>query len=294
MFKPFSKRDKAAPDTLSYNIPPHVRSRIFQLFRRFGELPDRLDVHYMFEDAAKRALMEYGRLHQPPSGLKLSMEGIKHFEVCSNEQALDLLEWCFQSEGFRAGQQCVEGINEIFRDEGIGYEFSPYIVHSTPLPNGGVSCQVQFPEVVKKSNELIHGTTIVPTLDLLSKGKTFETANREILEAHQHFRQGQFTAAINSAAQALETVLKTICEKKRWPYQKDKDTLGRLLQTVQQKGLISDLYATAIQRTSGDVRNRLGAHGKGPEPIFATVEQAEHMIQVTSAHILLLVRTAKV
>lgn len=39
---------------------------------------------------------------------------------------------------------------------------------------------IQFPEAIQKSNELVHSTTVVPTLQLLAQ-PAFKTANREML-----------------------------------------------------------------------------------------------------------------
>ena len=66
--------------------------------------------------------------------------------------------------------------------------------------------------------------------------------------------------------------------------------MGKLLQVCEQKKLIFEIYRAAIQKSSGDIRNKLGANGKGPDPTygFATAQQAGHMIQITPAHILLL------
>ena len=56
---------------------------------------------------------------------------------------------------FHAGQQDgVEAINGIFREEDIGYEFSPYVVTQTSLGShgGGESyqCEIQYPEATPR------------------------------------------------------------------------------------------------------------------------------------------------
>jgi len=293
---PFSRRNKPAPDSLKYEISELVRHRVISNFRFFTE-NHIISVGTMFEDAAKRASMEYGGLHtsMPPSLMSDPSEiASDHFVHAPDERAIDFLEWCFQSEGCRLQQTAVDIVNKIFREEAIGYEFSSFVFDKDESDRG-VSYHVrQYPEAIQKSNELVHSTTIMPTLALLA-APVFQIAEKEMMEAHQHFRQGDWTAAVNSAGQSLETVLKTICEKKRWSYTKDVDALGKLLGIVETNGLINDVQRAAVQKTSGEIRNKYGAHGKGPVPTygFATAEIAEHMIQVTSAHILLLVRLAK-
>jgi hypothetical protein len=70
--------------------------------------------------------------------------------------------------------------------------------------------------------------------------------------------------------------------------------LKTLVETCAKEGLFPSFY-TEILKASGIIRNKFGSHGKGPTPPhgIASAEHAEHMIQQTSAHILLLARLAK-
>jgi hypothetical protein len=89
-------------------------------------------------------------------------------------------------------------------------------------------------------------------------------------------------------------VLKTICDLQGWRYDPDKDTCARLVKICKENGLFPPLYEAILVGT-GTIRNKLGdAHGRGPNPVHqASQEQAAHMIQMTSAHITLLVGLAK-
>jgi hypothetical protein len=89
-------------------------------------------------------------------------------------------------------------------------------------------------------------------------------------------------------------VLKTICEKQQWPYIPDKDTLGTLLRICHENSLIPEPYVNVIQGSSGLIRNKWGGHGKGIEHPHGdpTYEIADNMIQITSSHILYIVKAS--
>ena len=56
-----------------------------------------------------------------------------HIEICNAAKFLDFLLWVFVTESWASsyGQRGVDEINKILREEGIGYEFSPYVVNRT-------------------------------------------------------------------------------------------------------------------------------------------------------------------
>lgn len=299
--RPFSKRDKPKSDILKYDIPHRVRNRILHILYA---LADRFqgEMTMTLEDAARKCLQETGELHEKQNSIprrrNKSNRALEHFLTCPDEQVIDFIEWCFQSEGYRAKQDGVDAINRVFREEGIGYEFSPYVILSTRMGGdayGGITQyhKVQFPEATKKSSEVLHATTIMPCLHLLGR-PAFKTANSEMLHAHEQFRKGHFDAAINACGQAFESVLKTICTKKKWRYDRNKDGLAKLIEICSAHKLFPSFY-TEIFKASGIIRNKFGSHGKGPRPLHgvAGVGHADHMIQQTSAHILLIMRLAK-
>jgi hypothetical protein len=298
---PYSARTKAKPDTLKYDLPEIVRSRILHNLQAINE--SRYGgITKMLEDAGQRCFLQYGGLRKNNSGVviynpELFSEARDHFFACTDDEAIDFIEWCFQSDGYRGQQNGVETVNNILREEGIGYEFSPYVVTTIQLPSNGGNASsrydIQFPEATKKSNELLHSTTVMPCLHLLSNPK-FKVANAEMLQAHAQFRKGEFEAAINACGQSFESVFKTICTAKKWKYDADKDTLSKLIEICAGNGLFPSFY-TEIFKASGIIRNKFGSHGKGPTPPHgvAGAEHAEHLVQQTSAHILLLARLAK-
>lgn len=217
----------------------------------------------------------------------------QHFRACDDEKALDFIEWIFGAQYYTAGQHGVDAINEVFRQEGVGYELSPFTVTRTPIGKGqyggqAIRTTVQLPEVIVKTNEVMHSTTVMPALKLLS-GKNWQGANTEMLKAHEHLREGNFDDAIHWAGKCLESVLQIICDKKNWKFVPDKDTLNPLLQACYKGKLFDAPYIEVIQKSSGELRNKYGGHGKAVSAHgHADLEMAEHMIQITSAHVLFL------
>jgi hypothetical protein len=242
----------------------------------------------------QRCQTEYGHLQRSTEARYQNVEqaALEHFQVCDSGQALDFLEFLFETEPFIGNKRAVDAVNEILREEGVGYEFSPYVLNSSSLPNGGTRVEVvQTPQTIKVTNTLAHQLTAEPALQLLSS-TLCKRANNEMLQAHELFRHGYFDKAIGTAGQALESVLKIICEKKGWAYRPTKDTLNSLLNIVKINGLISDFYVNVLQG-SGTIRNNLGAHGTATTPYPpATEAQAAHMIGVTAANIVFLARLA--
>jgi hypothetical protein len=295
--KPFSIRNRPQPDSLTYEIKPNVRARVIrtleQWFRQAGtSFPGAL--HH----AENKCLAQYGAMREParPYCGWLPMEEqliVEHFVACPVEEALDFVEWIFQaSDTLPFGHTGVEAINEIFREEGVGYELTKYVSEFKALPGGGGHERISaFPQIVKKSNDLLHQSTVLPALKILAH-PAFAVANAEMLQAHKLFREGKFTESITACGQTLESVLKIICNKKKWPYQPNYDPLGRLVKVTSDKQLFFDFYE-GVLTSCGTIRNRIGAHGKATTsyPPAAT-PHAEHMIGLSSANIVFLARMA--
>lgn len=286
----YSQRIKPPIDVLRYDIPELVRSRIINWFAHMleGQWNDRQTTtaySWLLSEVGRLCLLSYGGFRRGPTfPVSLSSEHetvTEHFHACPDEEAIDFIEWCFMSDAYRrsgGGQAGVDIVNQVLRENGIGYEFSPYD-------------HERKPQATKKTDEVMHATVVLPALAVLAD-PMFSTANKEIREAHENYRHGRFDDANTACCRAFETVLKTICEHKNWPYDKDKDTLSTLVEICRDKGLFPPFYAEMFKHV-GTVRNKLGGHGKGPTPAYAvTAENVEHLIHITSANIILLAELA--
>jgi hypothetical protein len=294
----FSLRNKPAPSRLTTELSEQARLRIYHT------IPDLILNSYLydlFDEMAPRLLRLYGELaHRDSVYVDRSTHLVAgHFRYCNNERALDFIELIFQSRYYRAGQAGVEMINAIFRQEGIGYELTPW--REVEVGEGrlfgrstrGPAIRIEYPTIRTRGEEALEEAVVRPALQVLADPR-FATANAEMLKAHQHHRKGEDADAITACGCAFESVLKTICSIKGWRYDADKDACAALVKACRDNGLFPPFYAPIFEAT-GTIRNKLGdAHGKGPTPLYTvTKEHVEHAIQVTSAHIVLLVNLAQ-
>jgi len=240
---------------------------------------------------------QYGYLSQSSyrAARRSDIPVIEHFFTCSDEQALDFIEACFQLNVHCGGQAAVDEINEALRQEGIGYELTKYLA---PQMARGDICVGQpisaalLPRIIRVDSQRMHAEAVAPALALLSNS-VFAVANAELLKAHSDHRSGRHEDAITACSSAFESVLKTICDHKGWAYNADKDTCAALVDLCYKQSLFPSFYVELFKRV-GTVRNKLGdAHGRGPTPAHdVEAAHAEHMLHMTSAHILLLTHLA--
>lgn len=301
MSKVYSKRS-FQPDVFRYDVPNEVRCRILHNLRQLSDdLENHIGFESLLEKVGERLLGQYGGLRRPAyeAARQDNNPVIQHFFSCRDEEALDFIETCVQVEPLRLGKRFVDAVNTIFREEAIGYDLSPLVRHESDEPGflfgrriGGKALRFDFPKFVRKDENLLHEQTVRPCLEVLSNPK-LRIANAEMLKAHTDYRKGNYADAITACGSAFESVLKTICDHHGWSYDSDKDTCSKLVSICRDNGLFPPFYAPIFEAT-GTIRNKLGdAHGRGPAPMYAVVkENVDHMIQMTSAHIILLVGIA--
>ena len=89
-----------------------------------------------------------------------------------------------------------------------------------------------------------HTEAVKSALSILA-GDAYKGANDEFLGTYEHYRHGHHKEAIGSALKALESALKTICEKRGWPI-KPNDGASKLIGHAS----TMDLFQTICGRTS--------------------------------------------
>lgn len=307
---PFSRRNTPQPAQYRYDFPERARKRVFESLRqRSGQGVDLLDLETLLSELGEKITLAHGWLFS--SGYEAARISdnpvINHFGLCDDRKALEWVEFVFECSHYNLGDGWRQTVNEIFQQEAMGYELTRYAQTTVKGPDGpagvprhrwpkgyGERIEHQFPQIIQKDDEYTHAEIIQPCLNLLNDPK-FKTANEEMLKAHKEYREGNYADAITDCGSAFETVIKTICESKGWPYDKGKATCKDLVDVCRDKGLFPGFYAPFFVN-AGTIRNKLGdAHGKGPTPEFtATKEHFEHMVQITSATILFFTRLAEI
>jgi hypothetical protein len=225
---------------------------------------------------------------------------IEHFFHCSDSEAVDFIELCLRYRGLTA-EAAAKGIaaeiNHVFDDEGVGYEVIPTVWRDTGEPGRvfgvltGSNTQVaEYGRVIQKGERSVHAIAVQPALESLSDSR-YAVANSEMLKAFEEMRRGDFPDAITSCGSAFESVMKTICDIKQWPYDANKDSCAQLVGHCQAGGLFPSFYVEVLKAV-GTLRNKMGSvHGRGPAPTFlAKKEHAENMIAIACSHIELLIR----
>jgi hypothetical protein len=210
------------------------------------------------------------------------------------EEALDVIEVCLAYGSYShknnhdlntfgrprtTPEDAIAEINARFKEHGIGYQY--------------VSG-----EIVRVDSQLLHEDAVKPALHVL-RGKRFAAANEEFLKAHEHYRRGDHASAINEALKALESTLKVICAKQKWPFN-DTDTAKKLLGVIFDNGLIpKDLenafagLRAVLENAVPTTRNRMSGHGAGAKPKSIPAYLAAYVLHVTASSILFLTEAEK-
>lgn len=203
-------------------------------------------------------------------------------------QVLDVVELAFHAYVKRARSDADRGaalrlastLNFRLREHGCGFQFEEGLI-------------------LRLDSRLLHAEAVRPALALLSDPQ-FAGPNEEFLQAHKHFRTGEYKAAMTEACKAFESVLKAICTLRGWVFDTERDSVGKLIQIVLENQLLpsfteSQLVALKATLESGTptARNKRGAHGQGQD----VVEVPEHFVawalHTAASNIVLLVSAYK-
>ncbi len=172
-------------------------------------------------------------------------------------------------------KQAIEKINERFRQHNLGYE----------LVNG---------KIVRKDSEYLHAETVVPALTLITQNG-FEGASHEFFYALQHRKQQHNEEAIDFALKALESTIKTICDRLKFPYDKQHDGASKLITILKNQNFlssnseISSWLSSTIQQELPTLRNKLGGHGDGEHHIPVPDAFADYALHLAATNIVFLV-----
>jgi len=300
----FSHRNDAVQDAYRYAIPERVRQRLLHTIRLRLESHSgsNLSIGGVFDEMHDKILQRYGGFRSSVYDAARMSENpvVEHFFRCRDEEVMDFLQMCFETQWHCGGQSTVEAINRVLEEEGIGYELTPYSeTYTQGASLFGVfsatakTIHAKLPRVLRKDEKVLHAETVKPCLYALSDPR-FATANAELMCAFDEYRQGKYGDAVTDAGAAFESVLKIICMHKGWAYDKDRDTCSRLLDICRANELFHPFYKPILEGTA-TIRNKIGdAHGKGPNPEYpATKELADHMLYTVCNNVNLLIALAR-
>jgi hypothetical protein len=284
----FGKRDKALPDTFVYDdLPATLRNQIIWILKeQLIPLVDPCEYHCSinpFAQVQQIVCQERGifglsnsKTHDPAVDviecIRTSDEVVLALQVV--EQSFVALVFCceaLQCPENRA-RDAVDLLNHRYRENGVGFEFD---LHAAQLN--------------RVDNLVTHQHAIRPTLQLLS-ARRFKNANKEYLEALDDFKKGDHDDCLTKCGMAFESVMKIVCDQKRWPYTQT-DNAGQLLKTIIDKSGLGSFFEQPLILIA-TLRNRFGAHGRGTQTRHVPEHFARYALNATASAILLVVEQA--
>ena len=300
MFNLLSQRIKnrdGEPEVYIYEkIPKEFRNQVFYIITDVIELYDDInfDLWGFMHDgfAREKGLKKLGYFDDAIR--ECAKQNIEEYLDHSNDiDLLDFIDYAFNvfdtklktiqlehGYNFNSIKNVRDAINELndrLKQHRLGYEFV----------NG---------EIIRIDNTVIHNKIIKPALKLLYE-EGFSGAEEEIRTAFECKRKSDNKNAILEAGKAFESTMKTICDKKGYPYDKNKDTAQRLIEILENNHfyppyMLSHLTAvrTTLQSGLPVVRNKNAGHGQGSSVINIPDEFVEYALDLAATNIVLLVR----
>ena len=114
--------------------------------------------------------------------------------------------------------EAVAELNQRFLEHRIGYQF-------------------QAGQIIGMESLYQHSEIVEPAITLMYDAN-FSGPLQEFMDAHKHYREGNFKDSITDAANAFESTLKAICDIREWPYDTRRATASTLIGVLFDNGLV--------------------------------------------------------
>ncbi len=299
MFKLFSERNKKHTEEVDVYIYDKIPKEFrVQLFFILNDIIDKQNevfwqsqtdiwvlIHKGFckEVGLKEMDDEYG-----PTSKKIE----NFIDKASTQRLLDFIDYAFshlEYYGIKAHEynpysgikkimnNAITDLNDRFQQHKLGYEFS----------NG---------ELIRIDNKHIHHEYVKPALNLLHDNG-FAGAEEEYMKAFEALRKRDNKNAIIEAEKAFESIMKTICSRKGYSFDPEKDSAKKLIEILKSNGFFPEYtenqlnaVVTALVSGAPTVRNRTSGHGQGEEVIDVPDSYAKYVIGLVAVNIVLLVQ----
>lgn len=304
----FSKRQKAmqgkTPEVYRYDrIPDSLRNQIVHILldalgnashyqARAYIIHEYPNVVACYDEITNALRREYGVFHlsRDHSTHGSNIEDLYGFFLREKnvEKVLDVIELSFcaidqytrthdylrKRDPSGDADRAIDELNGRFKEHGIGYRFT----------DG---------QIIRVDSEFIHSEVVRPALRILNQ-QQYAGAREEFLKAHDHYRKGDAKEALNECLKSLESVMKTICDKRGWSYD-ERATANKLIGICFNNQLVpafwqSHFAALRSLLESGvpTARNRLSGHGQGAAPMPVPGHVAGYALHMTAAAIVFL------
>ena len=305
IFDVFSRHDKEV-EPFVRNAPETLRNKILlfcrDVFSNSRNNSDGVDYIGEFWGEIHRALLyRHGRLQLTNGHIEAPANDVIGFLLaCGDDEFFDFVEYIFKANCLfhvcSDENVLVAQINELFKSENLGFELTEIVKEEVVEPvneypffgrDQKVIKIVSYPKIIRKDDQVVHTMIIMPALQLLND-PTYKAANQEYLEALEDYRRGDYGDCLTKCGSAFESVMKVICDIKKWQY-KQTDTAAPLLATIISKSKLDSFFLQPLLIIA-TLRNRLSkAHGAGTNLKIVSPNLARYAINSTAAAILLLV-----
>ena len=124
----------------------------------------------------------------------------------------------------------------------------------------------------------------------------FDGAEEEFRKGFEYRRKGDNKNAILEAGKLFESIMKTICDKKGYTYDKAKDRAKQLINILESNNFYPSYMSsymanlrTTLETGFPVVRNKTSEHGQGSAVTPILDEFAEYALNLAATNIVLLV-----
>lgn len=287
----FSKRQEKFKNQSGVNycydqLPFQFRQQIWDII--VDTFPESL--HEICLSVNKMLCHEYGRNQLCNIGgvyTRIEVFIVQNYNV---NEVLDTIELFFNDhlfkdiEGYEKDapklKEAIKELNERFNEHNIGYQF-------------------QANQIIRQDSMYMHKEVVEPTLALINN-IMFAGACDEYLKAQKNYRTGSYKDCLSECLKAFESTMKIIFEKKGWNYDKEKDTVSKLINICFEKKLIPEymqqhyislrsLLEHGVPRT----RNRNSGHGQGSVIKVVSDSLARYTLNLTGSNIIFLIEQSE-
>lgn len=281
----YSKRQKKlrgeVPDVYDYEtIPESLRIQVVHIWQDTLGNPEQYREHYFevfhgYKFIVEALCREYGVFILPGGkdyGRRDYLSELINFLLQEQdiERVLDAIEL-----SFKFIDDFTRSYNYLNRTNASEYADKAMVELNARFQEHGIGFQIIDGEIIRIDSMILHSEVVKPALTLLHEPE-YKGAQAEFLRAHEHYRHGNSKEVLAECLKAMESVMKSICDKRRWKYQPNA-TCSSLIQICIDNNLIPVFWTqhfSALRSTleSGIpvARNKLGGHGQGSSVVAPT------------------------
>ena len=298
-FKFFSQRQRGedVPDVLQYDdLPVEFRNQFMYILSDVcNSANDELAMFLAKQYCREKGFRKLGRyvIHDSNTAFQALEE---YVEKSTDDELLDLIDFICSTLNWLISSQNLTRY--------LLYETPNVIRHAFVELNGrfkqhNLGYEVTNGQLMRIDNQTVHAQYVKPALQLLCD-EEFGGAEEEYRNAFEARRAGNNKDAILNAGKCFESVMKTICEKKKYDFDKQRDSAKSLVKILKTNGFFPTYMethlggvVTTLESGAPTVRNKVAGHGQGSEITEAPDYLVDYVLGLVAVNTVLLVKLYK-